>query len=362
MNINKKKVIVGISGGIDSTVSAILLKEQGYDVTGIILKMWEYSMIPGSKKETGCCSLNSIIEARIIASKFGIETYVVDIKELFEEKIIKYFIEDYLKGRTPNPCVLCNLYIKWGALIAYANKLGADYIATGHYARIGRCNGRYFIKKAIDCKKDQSYMLWPLSQEMLSRTIFPLGELTKDEVRKIAISYGLHGLAKKPESYEICFVPNGNYRDFLKARCDGLPSEGNIVNVNGEVVGKHNGYWNFTIGQRRGLGVSLGYPAYVLEIRPHKNEIVVGPKSYLRKKRIGASFYNLQKYEKIEKFINVEIKVRYLQEAVKGIAYKKNGTLYADSEEGIEGVALGQSLVIYEGEDLIAGGIINTCE
>ena len=258
--MKKDRVLVAMSGGIDSTVAAILLHNQGYEVIGITMKTWDYQISGGRKKETGCCSLDSINDARKVAVDFGFPHNILDLREEFGESIIDNFVDEYISGRTPNPCVLCNTHIKWEALLKRADMLNCKYIATGHYARIREVNGRYVIYKGVDEIKDQSYVLWGVSQDCLSRTIFPMGKYHKDEIKRLAIDLGYESLAKKSESYEICFIPDNDYRSFLKRRVKGLEEKvqnGDFLNTSGEVIGKHDGYPFFTIGQRK-LGKSFG--------------------------------------------------------------------------------------------------------
>lgn len=265
----KGRVLVAMSGGIDSSLAAVLLHEQGYEVVGITMKTWDYASSGGSKKETGCCSLDSINDARNIAVDLGFPHLILDIRNEFGDYVIDHFTNEYLDGRTPNPCVLCNTHIKWDALLRRADKLDCQYIATGHYANIREENGRYVISKGIDEGKDQSYALWGVSQQSLSRTILPLGQLYKSQIREMAIERGFVELVNKSESYEICFVPDNDYRGFLKRRVPGLEEKvdgGDFVLEDGSVVGKHKGYPFYTIGQRKGLGIALGYPVYVTGI------------------------------------------------------------------------------------------------
>ena len=279
--MKKDRVLVAMSGGIDSTVAAILLHNQGYQVIGITMKTWDYQISSGRKKETGCCSLDSINDARKVAVDFGFPHNILDLREEFGESIIDNFVDEYISGRTPNPCVLCNTHIKWEALLKRADMLNCKYIATGHYARIREVSGRYVIYKGVDEIKDQSYVLWGVSQDCLSRTIFPMGKYHKDEIKRLAIDLGYESLAKKSESYEICFIPDNDYRSFLKRRVKGLEEKvqnGDFLNTSGEVIGKHDGYPFFTIGQRK-LGKSFGKkPSYVIGIDPSNNTVTIGSK------------------------------------------------------------------------------------
>ena len=257
----KGRVLVAMSGGIDSSMAALFLHEQGYEVIGITMKTWDYASAGGSKKETGCCSLDSINDARAISVRYGFPHYVLDLRQEFGDSIINNFVDEYLAGRTPNPCVLCNTYIKWDALLRRADQLECEFIATGHYARIRHENGRYILSKGLDETKDQSYVLWGLTQESLKRTIFPLANLTKKEVRKMAVEKGFAELANKSESYEICFIPDNDYRGFLRrkvADIDTRAGEGDFVTTDGTVIGKHKGYPFYTIGQRKGLEIAVG--------------------------------------------------------------------------------------------------------
>ncbi len=259
----KGKILVAMSGGIDSTVAAVMLKEEGYEVIGITMKTWDYQNSGGSKKETGCCSLDSINDARSIAVEHGIHHMILDIRDEFGDYVIDNFVEEYLAGRTPNPCVLCNTHIKWEALLKRANQLDCEFIATGHYAQTRFENNRYVISKGLDEHKDQSYVLWGLTQESLSRTKFPLGGFHKTDIKQMALDWGYQELAKKAESYEICFVPDNDYRSFLKHKVPGLEASvagGNFVNTQGKVLGKHKGYPFYTIGQRKGLELAFGEP------------------------------------------------------------------------------------------------------
>src|SRR5690349_20579016 len=267
----KGKVLVAMSGGIDSTVTALMLHNEGYEVVGITMKTWDYASSGSSSKETGCCNLDSFNDARAAAVEHGFPHFILDIREEFGASVSDNFVEEYIAGRTPNPCVLCNTHIKWEALYKRANMLDCEFIATGHYAQVRNENNRYIISKGVDNSKDQSYVLWGLSQELLARTKFPVGGFKKTEIRKMAADWGFHELANKSESYEICFVPDNDYRAFLKNRVPGLSEKvdgGDFVSTDGKILGKHKGYPFYTIGQRKGLEVAFGQPMYVTNIVP----------------------------------------------------------------------------------------------
>lgn len=363
--MSKGRVLVAMSGGIDSSVAAVLLHEQGYEVIGMTMKTWDYAASGGSKKETGCCSLDSINDARAIAVNLGFPHYILDIREEFGDYVIDYFTDEYVAGRTPNPCVLCNTHIKWDALLKRADKLGCDYIATGHYAQLRHENGRYVISKGVDELKDQSYALWGISQESLSRTIFPLGTLTKKAIYDMARDRGFTELVNKSESYEICFVPDNDYRGFLKRRMpelEGKVKGGNFVNKSGEILGQHEGYPFYTIGQRKGLGVALGYPAFVTEIRKQTNEVVLGPAEELAKVGMKVSKLNLQKYPDLNsKTYETITKIRYNDEgAPASVNQVGDDEIEVVFEEPVRAIAPGQAAVFYEGNDMIGGGWIRS--
>ena len=361
---NKGRVLVAMSGGVDSSVAAVMLKEKGYDVIGITMKTWDYSRVGGkSDKETGCCTLESMNDARQIAVKHGFKHFIVDIRDEFGGWVIDRFVEDYMTGHTPNPCVLCNTHIKWAALLKRADNLGCDYIATGHYANVREENGRYVISRGLDPSKDQSYALWGVQQKHLARTIFPLGNYEKTEIRQMAEDFGLTKVATKPDSYEICFVPDDDYHRFLKDRVDGLEdkvSGGKIVDQDGNVVGEHKGYPFYTIGQRRGLDLAMGKPVYVTDIDPETNVITIGEKEDLISTTCKAREINLVKYDRIpEKEMEITGAIRYNDEGTVGYL-----TQHGDDEievtfpTGREAITPGQAVVCYEGDDVVAGGWI----
>jgi tRNA-specific 2-thiouridylase len=357
----KGKVLVAMSGGIDSTVTAMLLHEQGYEVIGITMKTWDYANSGASKKETGCCSLDSINDARQVAVEMGFHHFIIDIREEFGDFVIDNFVDEYMAGRTPNPCVLCNTHIKWSALLKRADALDCEFIATGHYASIENINNRYFITKSKDAQKDQSYVLWGLTQECLKRTLFPLGKMTKPEVRKLAEDRGYSELAKKGESYEICFVPDNDYRNFLRHRIEGLDEKvagGHFVDQQGNFLGEHLGYPFYTIGQRKGLGIALGKPKFVTEIQPDSNTVVLGDVEDLVKNGMFVGQVNAMKYESIPDNLEVVTKIRYKDPGTVSVLKNKDHKLFVEFQANVGGVAPGQSAVFFEGNHLVGGGII----
>lgn len=363
MNMSKGKVLVAMSGGIDSTVTAIMLHKQGYEVIGITMKTWDYATSGGSKKETGCCSLDSINDARAIAVELGFPHYIVDIRPEFGGHVINNFIDEYMAGRTPNPCVLCNTHIKWEALLKRADDLGCDYIATGHYAINNEEDGRYFVSQAVDERKDQSYVLWGLSQESLKRSIFPLGTYKKPEIRQMAYDWGYTEIANKAESFEICFVPDNDYRGFLKRNVDGLQEQvagGKFVDKEGNVLGSHEGYPFFTIGQRKGLGIALGEPMYVTEIRPNENVVVLGKESELSRKGMLVNNITLQKAGTITNGMEALVKVRYHDKGALARLYQDEDFVRVEFSTDVKGIAPGQSAVFFDGNDVIGGGHIHS--
>lgn len=357
----KGKVLVAMSGGIDSSVAAMMLHEEGYEVVGITMKTWDYVSSGSSKRETGCCSLDSINDARAIAVNFGFPHYILDIRGEFGDHIINNFVEEYLAGRTPNPCVLCNTHIKWDALLKRADMLDCEFIATGHYAQLREENNRKVIFKGVDENKDQTYVLWGLSQESLKRTHFPLGKYKKPEIREMAKQAGFIDLANKSESYDICFVPNNDYRSFLKHRLPDLEAkvEGGDYLYKGKKVGKHRGYPFYTIGQRKGLDIAMGDPVFVKEIIPETNTIVLGDKEDLEEQQLMVRDFNLIKYETLpEDFVGLT-KIRYKDPGTLATINTIDKKLDVIFHSPVTGIAPGQSAVIYEGNDLVGGGFID---
>jgi len=363
------RVLVAMSGGVDSSVAAVMLKERGYEVVGITMKTWDYTSSGGRNgKEVGCCSLESMNDARAVALKYDFTHFIVDIREEFGDWVIERFTSEYLAGRTPNPCVLCNTHIKWAALMRRAENLECDYIATGHYARMRHDEDlqRYVLMKGLDNNKDQSYALWGLPQEHLARSIFPLGVYTKPEIRELAEQLGLTRVADKPDSYEICFIPDNDYRRFLKDRVPGLDEEvggGAFVLSDGTVVGRHEGYPFYTIGQRHGLGLALGAPVYVTHIDAETNTITVGPREELLKQTATARQLNMIKYPDLRDERTAVAKIRYKDDGAPALVQQVDDDVLSVSfAEPRRAITPGQSVVLYEGEDVLAGGWIHTVE
>jgi len=358
----KGKILVAMSGGIDSSIAAMMLHDEGYEVIGITMKTWDYASSGGSKKETGCCSLDSINDARNLAVHKGFHHTILDIREEFGTFIIDNFVDEYLAGRTPNPCVLCNTHIKWEALLRRADMLDCEFIATGHYAQVREENGRTVVFKGLDEHKDQSYVLWGLKQECLKRTKFPIGKHHKSEIKQIAKDNGYFELANKSESYEICFVPDNDYRGFLKRKVVGLEEKvngGNFVLTDGTVIGQHKGYPFYTIGQRKGLEIALGEPMFVTEILPEINTVVLGRKEDLEKITMKVRNINLIKYKNLQPDTIALTKIRYKDVGtISTLIPEENGEVSVLFHEKVTGIAPGQSAVFYEGNDLLGGGFI----
>ncbi len=355
------RILVAMSGGIDSSVAAVMLHEEGYEVIGMTMKTWDYASSGGSKKETGCCSLDAINDARGVAVSLGFPHYILDIRNEFGDAVIDYFTGEYLEGRTPNPCVMCNTHIKWDALLRRADKLDCEHIATGHYANVRQENNRYVISKGADTWKDQSYVLWGVSQESLARTKLPLGNLNKTTIREMAVERNFMDLVNKSESYEICFVPDNDYRGFIKRRVEGLEERvkgGNFLDENGKILGKHEGYPFYTIGQRKGLGIALGYPAFVTEIRKDTNEVVLGKDRDLERNAMLVGQLNLSKYASIPDDLVVTTKVRYKDEGTLSNIWQAENKIKVHFQENVSGIAPGQAAVFYEDNDVVGGGWI----
>lgn len=358
------RVIVAMSGGVDSSVAAALLHEQGYEVIGITMKTWGFMEVGGAPKhESGCCSLDAIFDAKNVANSFGIPHYTVDFTKSFEEAVIDNFVSEYIAGRTPNPCVVCNRKIKWEELLKKADQLEAKFVATGHYAKVhfNEQSLRYTLQYSVDSRKDQTYALWGLTQESLSRTIFPLGDYTKDQVRELALKFKLK-TAQKPDSQEICFVADDNYERFLKERVPELINDvqSGDFTYHGKKVGKHKGIPFYTIGQRRGLGIALGKPIYVKNIDPNSNVVELGDKEELLGNKVLASDINYVSVNQLVPGSVVLAKIRYADKADFATIIKAGeNKIEIQFYEPKNAITPGQSLVLYDEHGFVlAGGII----
>lgn len=355
--MEKEKVVVGLSGGVDSSVAAYLLKEQGYEVIGVTMTHFrEKELMPG--KESSAEKISR--DASNVAKYLGIEHHVVDVCQEFQENVIDYFIKEYLSGRTPNPCVVCNRYIKWKAIMEQGEKLGARLLATGHYARPGRLpNGRYSFRCSVNAAKDQTYALYGLSQEQVEKTRMPLGEYTKDQVRDIAHRIGIP-VAQKPDSMEICFIPDKDYAGFIKKNTDVSVPTGNYINSSGEILGQHKGIIHYTVGQRKGLNLALGHPVFVTEIRPETNEVVIGENQDVFSQALICSQLNAMSVPDFTDGMEVYAKIRYNHKGAPAIL-RKNGKdkLRVEFKEPQRAVTPGQAVVFYQNDYVAGGGIID---
>ena len=357
----KKRILMAMSGGIDSTVSAMLLLEQGYELVGATFRTFDSIKESCIAKEHGCCSIDSIMEAKHNAEQLGFEHHIVDFRQAFKEHVIQNFIQEYMNGRTPNPCVLCNSSIKWGMLLDKADELGCDGIATGHYARIVQQNGHWFLGTAADTQKDQTYFLWRLTESNLARTIFPLGNLTKPEVRQIAADHGFVKLSQKTESQEICFIPDNDYRRFLSENVPDFASKvtpGDFVDADGHKVGTHQGFPFYTIGQRKGLKVAFGTPKYVTRISAADNTVTLGDRDDLLTTTLHATDCIFTDPERLLENPVVEARIRYRSPAAKATLRIEGTTAELTFAEPVWGVTPGQSLVLYQDGLVVGGGLI----
>ena len=354
-----------MSGGVDSSVAAAILHKEGYEVIGITMKTWGFMEVGGAPKhESGCCSLDAIFDAKSIATMFDFPHYTVDFTKAFEETVIEDFVDEYLNGRTPNPCVICNRKIKWEELLLKADSLDAQYIATGHYANIeyNEVSDRYSLKNSADAHKDQTYALWGLTQKSLSRTLLPLGKYTKPEVRELAHKFGIK-TANKPDSQEICFVADNNYERFLRER---VPEkiekveEGDLI-YNNEKIGTHKGIPFYTIGQRKGLGVALGKPVYVKNIDNETNTVELGDDSDLLTKSVIADDINFVSVDSLSEGQTVIAKIRYSDRgSIAKVKHSDNSRIILEYTEPKRAITPGQSLVIYDEQGyVLAGGVIS---
>lgn len=349
-----KRVLIGMSGGIDSTVAAILLLEQGYELVGATFRTFDPSPIANSPSPN-CASEQSILDAQHMAATLGFEHHILDFRDTFREHVIANFVSEYAHGRTPNPCVMCNSHIKWGKLMQAAEHYGCDLIATGHYAQIADYRGHTYLKNAVDSHKDQTYFLWMLTEENLRHTIFPLGGLTKTEVRQIALNHGFEALSKKAESQEICFVPNNDYRTFLAEQGLSVP-QGEYVDHQGKILGMHQGYCHYTIGQRKGLGIALGAPKFVTKIDATTNRVTLGDREDLLTTQATIADVRVRDWHWLQESPNVQARIRYKSPAVDAQLNPESGIITFQTP--VWGVTPGQSLVIYKDNLVVGGGII----
>lgn len=350
-----ERVVIGMSGGVDSSVAAAVLKEQGYEVVGVTMRLWD-----GDDSDGSCCSLSAVEDAKRVADELGIEFHVLDFRKEFSEFVIDYFTNEYINGRTPNPCIVCNQFLKFGLLLEKAKELGAQKIATGHYAKIefDAESGRYLLKRADSSEKDQTYALYRLTQEQLSHIIMPLGDFgDKEAVRKKADELNLP-TAKKADSMEICFIPDNDYVSFIEKRCKNLPPKGNFVDINGNIIGRHQGIINYTIGQRKGLGIAFGRPMFVVKIDKKNNEVVLGEKGTEFTDSLVADNWNFISIDEIENPIRTQIKVRYSARPAWGEVSIEDGLLKVKFDEPQRAVTPGQAVVFYDGDTVVGGATI----
>jgi tRNA-specific 2-thiouridylase len=356
----KPRVVVAMSGGVDSSLTAALLVHQGYDVIGVTMQIWDKNTSPAETDERGCCSLSAVGDARRVADKLGIPYYVMNFREMFEETVVRYFIREYGDGKTPNPCIACNRYVKFEGLLQKSLALGAQYVATGHYASIEYNSRlqRYTLRKGIDPLKDQSYALYHLNQHTLKHFLMPLGEYTKVQTRQMAADLGL-SVANKPDSQEICFIPNDDYKSFLAERSPAALRPGNIVDTAGNVLGRHQGLPLYTVGQRKGLGLAAGKPLYVVALHYAKNEVVVGENQEVFAGGLIADDLNFIAFDTLEKPMAVLAKIRYsAKEAPATVTPSPDGSVAVKFSAPQRAITPGQSVVFYDGDMVLGGGII----
>lgn len=358
--MSKKSVMLGMSGGVDSSVAAAILLEKGYDVIGVTMQIWPKIAEEVKLTEEGCCSLSAVDDARRVADILGISYYVLNFKEVFEDKVINYFVDEYLKGKTPNPCIACNRHVKFESLLNKAISMGIDYVATGHYAIIeyDETKKRYLLKKSITHAKDQTYALYNLTQEQLSRVLMPIGDYSKEIVRQKASELGLC-VASKPDSQEICFVDDNNYGRFIEENTDKKILTGNFVDIKGNILGKHKGIIYYTVGQRKGLGIAFGKPMYVIGLDVKNNNVILGDDSEVFSDKLIAYDLNFISIDTLEEPMKVKAKIRYsAKEAAATIIPFEKDKVRVEFEKPQRAITPGQSVVFYEDDIVVGGGII----
>lgn len=358
--MTKKKVVVGMSGGVDSSAAAFLLKEQGYDVVGVTMQIWQDEERKMIEDNGGCCGLSAVEDAGRVAAKLDIPHYVMNFKREFKEKVMDYFVEEYLAGRTPNPCIACNRYVKWEAMLERSLKIGADYIATGHYARIIRlANGRYAVRNSVTARKDQTYALYNLTQEQLARTLMPVGDYTKEQIRRIAQEAGLT-VAHKPDSQEICFIPDHDYAAFIDRQAgERVPGKGKFVTEDGKVLGEHLGITHYTVGQRKGLNLPMGRPVFVKRICPEKDEVVIGEAEDVFGDTLCCHNINYMGMEELPHARRVTAKIRYAHAGEKCLIEKAGeDKIKCSFDNPVRAITPGQAVVFYEDDCVLGGGTI----
>lgn len=346
-----------MSGGVDSSVAAYLLKKQGYDVIGITMQIWQEDK-EYEEREGGCCSLSAVDDARRVCEKLDIPFYVLNFRDSFKENVIKYFVQEYIDGKTPNPCIACNKHLKFDELLRKARGIGAEYVATGHYAKIEERDGRYLLIRSDDDRKDQTYALYNFTQDQLAHTLMPCGGYTKDKIREIAKEIGL-AVHNKKDSEEICFISDNDHGRFIKEERPGEVKPGNFVDSKGNILGKHKGIVYYTIGQRKGLGIALGKPVFVTDIRPETNEVVLGSEETIFNTDLIAKDVNFIPFDKLDGEMNVQAKVRYSAKPADAvISPLPDGRVKVSFKEKQRAITKGQSVVFYDGEIVVGGGII----
>lgn len=355
-----KRVVIGMSGGVDSSVAAAVLKERGYEVIGVTMRLWDGENLTGNIAEGSCCGASAAEDARRVADRIGIEHYVLDFRKEFSEFVVDYFVDEYVNGRTPNPCIACNKFLKFDAMRKKADMLNADYIATGHYAKIEFDENlkRYILKRANADAKDQTYALYNLTQEQMSGLLLPLGDFKdKQDVRRYAEEHGLV-TANKPDSQEICFIPDNDYVSFIKRRIGSLPAEGDFVDLAGNILGRHKGIVNYTVGQRKGLGIAFGKPMFVVRIDAAENKVVLGEQGTEFSDTLYAVRPNFIPFEELNEPIKVMAKVRYSAKPAPCTVSPDDGRLKIEFDAPQRAITPGQAVVMYDGDMVIGGATI----